>query len=90
MTATGDQGGGKPRLGIGDVLRHLVSTVHTSGEDNRGAMLEAVNAEYPPPEPAEPELTPQEQAARDEQAAKDTRIADLEAQVAALREPRDG
>ena len=41
------------RLSIGDVLRHLVTHAPTYGEDNRVALLEAVNAEYPPPEPVQ-------------------------------------
>jgi hypothetical protein len=75
----------KPRLGIGDVLRHLVAHGQAYGEDNRTAMLEAVNAEYPPPAVEEPELTPEQQKAKDDQAAKDGRIAELEAELAAAR-----
>lgn len=75
----------KPRLSIGDVLRHLVTHAPTYGEDNRAALLEAVNAEYAPPEPVQAELTPEEQKVKDEQDAKTARIAELEAQVAELR-----
>jgi hypothetical protein len=81
----GDKPDGKPRLSIGDVLRHLVAHGQAYGEDNRAALLEAVNAEYPPPAVAEPELTPEEQKAKDGQAAKDDRIAELEAELAAAR-----
>jgi hypothetical protein len=61
---------------IGDVLRHLLAHAPTQGEDNRAAFLEAVNAEYPPPEP------PAAPPAEDPQAA---RIAELEAELAAAK-----
>jgi hypothetical protein len=72
----------KPGLTIGDVLRHLVMHIPVYGEENRAGLLEAVNAEYPPPEPVKPELSPEEKAAEDE---KDARIADLEAQLRAVQ-----
>ena len=62
---------------IGDVLRHLVAHAPAYGEDNRAAMLEAVNAEYPPPPPP-----PAPPAEADPQAA---RIAELEAELAAAK-----
>jgi hypothetical protein len=61
---------------IGDVLRHLVTHAPAYGEDNRAAMLEAVNAEYPPPEPPAAPVEEDPQAAR---------IAELEAELAAAK-----
>lgn len=72
-------------LTIGDVLRHLVMHIPVYGEENRIGLLEAVNAEYPPPEPVMPELTPEEQSAQEEKDAQEARIAELEAQLKAAR-----
>ena len=71
----------KPGLSIGDVLRHLVMHIPVYGEENRKGLLDAVNAEYPPPEPDKGEMSPEEQ----EKAAQAARIAELESQLEAAR-----
>lgn len=80
MDTTG-QAPDKPRLGIGDVLRHLVTHANTSGEDNRAAFLEAVNAEYGAP--PEPDVPVEDKAAEDATDPRDAEIDRLKAELAA-------
>ena len=61
---------------IGDVLRHLVAQSDTARGGNAQELYDAIDAEYPPPEP------PAAPAEEDPQAA---RIAELEAELAAAR-----